>query len=349
VGDVERGPSRTGSKPTVTDVAAIAGVSFATAARALGGYGYVSAKARERVEAAAAEVGYRSNDIARALASGSTRTVGLVVGDIENPFFATVSRGLADVLEPEGYTLLLANSDEDPEREARAVDAFRTRVDGLVIAPAVRTASRQLASFDKPVVLLDRTVEGLDADRVRVNDASASSEAVRHLLALGHRRIGVVSATGAISSTSQRTRGYRAALRKAGIEPDETLIERGSFTRAGGREAALRLLDREDPPTAVFTLDSFMTSGFLTAARELGLSIPDDVALVGFDDTDWMPLIDPPVTVMAQPVLELGHEAGRLLLRRLGGDTSPARAVQLKAELVVRGSCGEARLSTAAD
>lgn len=336
-----------GATPTVSDVAERAGVSFATAARALGGYGYVGAKSREKVEAAARELGYRQNDVARALASGSTRTVGLVIGDIENPFFATVSRGLADVLEGEGYTLLLANSDEDAAREARSIAALSSRVDGLVVAPAVSSGELALRRPDKPLVVFDRTVRGLDVDSVAVDNAAAAGLAVRHLLELGHRRIGVVCAPSTISSTSSRLRGYRAELKRAGVEPDDSLIERGPFTRADAHAAALRLLSRDDRPDAVFATENYMTEGVLLAARELGLRIPDDVALVGFDDAEWMPLVDPPVTAVAQPVFEIGQEAARLLLARLAGETAPPRKVRLSARLVVRESCGAGTRSRA--
>jgi LacI family transcriptional regulator len=337
------GRDRPSSSPTVADVAQAAGVSFATAARALGGYGHVSAKARAAVEAAAAELGYRRNDVARALASGSTRSVGLVVGDIENPFFATVSRGVADVLEPEGYTLLLANSDEDPARERRAVEALRTQVDGLLIAPAASTGADRTQDPGKPLVLLDRSVTGLEADCVTVENAAGAARAVEHLLERGHKRIGIVTSGAGSSSTAQRIRGYRSALKKAGIAPDPAWeAVNPAFSPAGAHAAALALLSapRRRRVTAVFTTDNFMTHGLWLAARDLGLRVPSDLAVAAFDDIDWLTLVDPPVTAVVQPVMELGREAGRLLLRRLAEPGAPVRRVRLGTELVVRGSTG---------
>jgi LacI family transcriptional regulator len=331
------------SNPTVADVAKAAGVSFATAARALGGYGHVSAKARAKVDAAAAELGYRRNDVARALASGATRAVGLVVGDVENPFFATVSRGVADVLEPEGYTLLLANSDEDPVREARAIEALRMQVDGLLVAPAASTGADRTKDPDKPLVLLDRTVTGLDADSVTVENVAGATRAVEHLIAQGHRRVGIVTSGAGSSSTAQRIRGYRAALKKAGIAPDDAWQALNPhFTAAGAYEASLAMLGagRRTRPTAVFTTDNFMTHGLWLAARERGLRVPKDLAIAAFDDVDWLTLVDPPVTAVVQPVMELGREAGRLLLRRLAEPDAPLRRVRLATELVVRASSG---------
>jgi LacI family transcriptional regulator len=331
---------------TIRDVATRAEVSQATAARALGGYGYVSSAARRAVLQAAEELGYRPNAVAKALVSGSTKTIGLIVGDIENPFFAAAARGLADVVEDEGYTLLLANSDEDLERERQAVDVFRTQlVDGLVIAPVSGNDGhhlRLLEADNRPLVLMDRAVRGLQVDTVLVDNAGGARKAVDHLIAFGHDRIGVVSDAEEISSTAERLRGYRRALRDAGIEPDPGLVSVGPSTRAGGYEAARALLERVDRPRAIFTLNNFMTAGAVRAIRDLGLRIPDDVALVAFDELEWTTLVDPPITVVAQPVAELGRVVGSRLLARLRGDAGPARRTRLRTELIVRASCGPA-------
>lgn len=329
---------------TVREVAARAQVSQATAARALGGYGYVSATARRRVADAASQLGYRPNDVARALASGSTKTVGLIVGDIENPFFAALARGVANLVEADGYTLLLANSDEDIGHERRAVEAFRTRLaDGLIIAPVSGTEALHLRSERRPLVLVDRAIRGLAVDTVTVTNLRGAATATRHLLSLGHRRIGVVTDSPEIHSTAQRLRGYRRALRDAGVEVDSNLIAYGASSQEGGYEAALRLLTRPDRPHALFTTNNFMTVGTVRALHQLGLKMPDDVALVAFDELEWMTLIEPNITVVTQPVVEIGERAGELLLRRLAGDDAPSQHVRLKTELVVRASCGATR------
>jgi len=329
---------------TIRDVARAAGVSTATAARALGGYGHSSPAARRKVSESARSLGYRPNVVARALVSRATTTVGLVVGDIENPFFAAAARGLADVMDAHGYTVLLANADEDAGRERRAVDALRARqVDGMVVVPAPEAAPEHLAelvSAGVPLVLLDRVVVGVDADSVLARNGAGARAAVAHLAGLGHRRIGVVSDSPEITSSAERIQGYRQALRAAGITPDPGLVSIGGPTRDDGEAAALRLLDRPDRPTAVFTANNFMTVGALRAARSLGLRIPEDVALVGFDDLDWTTLVQPPVTVVRQPVADLGRVAGERLLRRLEGDDSPPRRIRLATSLIVRGSCG---------
>ena len=328
---------------TIREVARAAGVSQATAARVLGGYGYASPTARERVGRSAASLGYTPNAIARALVARATMAVGLVVGDIQNPFFAGCARGLADVLEPAGYTVLLANADEDAERERSALEALRARrVDGLVVVPAPGARLRDAVESGVALVQLDRAVRGLHADAVMVDNGAASARAVEHLLRLGHRRIGLVSDSPQISSSAERIAGYRRALRRAGADPDPALESIGGPTQADGRRSAHALLSRRDRPTALFTANNFMTVGTLLAMRDLGLRAPDDVALVGFDDLDWTTLVEPAVTVVAQPVAELGRAAGERLLARMRGDTEPPRRIRLPTSLVVRASCGAA-------
>ena len=326
---------------TIRDVARDAGVSQATAARALGGYGYASPAVRGRVRESASRLGYTPNGVARALVSRATHTVGLVVGDIENPFFAAAARCLSDVLEAAGYTVLLANADERADREALAVEALRRRrVDGLAVVPAPGTRLADVARDGAPLVQLDRYVRGLAADAVLVENAAGAAGAVAHLIGLGHRRIGIVSDTPRISSSSERLHGYRRALAAAGIPADERLVAIAGPTQADGHRAARDLLAGSDRPTALFTANNFMTVGALLAARELGLRIPDQLALVGFDDLDWTALVDPPLTAVSQPVGELGRVAGERLLARIRGDSRPARRLRLPTTLVVRGSCG---------
>ncbi len=329
---------------TLKDVARVAGLSQATAARALGGYGYASPDAVERASDAARRLGYTPNGVARALVSRATRTVGLVVGDIENPFFAAAARGLADALEGEGHTVLLANSDEHRAAEQRAIEALRShQVDGLVLASVGRADDLNAIAASSPLVLLDRSIRGVRADSVTVDNRAGARRAVEHLVTLGHRRIGIVSDHPSIASSAERLAGYRRALKDAGLPDDPGLVSIGGSTREDGHRAARALLDRADRPTALFTSNNFMTYGAVLALRELGLSVPGDVALVGFDDLDWTVLVDPPLTVVSQPVAELGATAGRLLLARIGGDESPPRRVRLPAHLIVRGSCGAVR------
>ncbi|MDE3131464.1 MAG: substrate-binding domain-containing protein [Acidobacteriota bacterium] len=331
---------------TIRDVGESAGVSQATAARVLGGYGHSSAAVRARVEAAAERLGYVPNSIARALASGLTHAVGLVVGDIENPFFAAAARGMSDVLEEHGHTLLLANSDEDLDRERTAVEALRARqVDALVVVPSAAGAFPHLraAAAAAPLVLLDRAVRGLGVDAVTADNRGGARTAVEHLIEHGHRRIGLISDDPTISTSAERIDGYRDALTAVGITADEHLISLGGATRDDGYRATRRLLESADRPTALFTANNFMTLGAMLALADLGLHVPDDISLVGFDDLEWTTLVDPPLTVVAQPTTELGAVAARRVLARLGGDGGRPRRFKLETRLIARGSCASVK------
>lgn len=327
---------------TIREVGALAGVSQATAARALGGYGHVSASVRTRVERAARELGYVPNSVARALASGSTHAVGLVIGDIENPFFAAAARGFGDVLEERGMTVLLANSDENLDRERTAVEALRARqVDAMVVVPSSTSALPHLraAAADLPLVLLDRSIRGLGVDSVTVDNLGGARSAVEHLLGHGHRRIGLVSDAPEISSSAERIEGYRAALTDAGVEVDEHLISIGGPTRTDGYAAARRLLDAPERPTALFTANNLMTVGAMLALHDLGLTVPRDISIVAFDDLEWTTLVDPPLTVVSQPATQLGEQAARRVLARLDGGGGRPRRIRLDTTLIVRSSC----------
>lgn len=328
---------------TIREVAQAANVSQATAARALGKYGYVSDDARTRVERAAKKLGYLPNSVAKALASGATNAVGLVVGDIENPFFAAAARAMTDLIEEHGHGVLLANSDEDLEREQAAVETLRARqVDGLVVVPSSAEAEPHLlaAAASAPLVLLDRAVDGLEVDSVAADNAAGARAATEHLLGHGHRRIGFVSDSLELSSSAERLSGYRAALIDAGIEHEQQLVSIGGPAAADGYRASLDLLQSDDRPTALFTANNFMTLGALRAIRSLRLAVPRDVALVGFDDLEWTTLVDPPITVVAQPAAEIGREAARLLIARLDGSDEPPHHRRLATELIIRLSCG---------
>lgn len=327
---------------TLQDVADLAGVSQATAGRALGGYGSISQDSRDRVEQAAISLGYRTNAVARALASGTTKSIGLVIGDIENPFFATVARGLSDVVQEAGYTVVLANADENWDLERQALEVLDTRsVDGLVVAPAPDSDAEALKELSRriPLVALDRTLPGLEVDTVLVDNVAGGASATRHLVDLGHREIGLVTEPPVLSSVRERIQGYEETLRAFGLEPDPGLVAVGTPKLEGGLLAATELLDSPDRPRAVFATSNTMTAAVLAATVELGLSIPDDLSLVGFDDTEWMRLVSPPITVVRQPVYDLGQATGRLLNDRINGWAGDAKQLRLKTELVVRESC----------
>ncbi len=326
-----------------------AGISRATAARALGGYGPVNAGTAARVQAAAEELGYRANAVARSMITGRTTTLGVVVGDIENAFFSRLVRGCTDVARASGYDVLLINTDEHATRERSAVRLLLERqVDGLLVAPASTHDGRHLREArdaGSPVVLVDRKVHRSGLDTVLVDGAAAARVAVGHLVDCGHARIGVVTgdtvrdesddavdpARAAISTTTDRLRGYEQALSEGGLRAEPDLVRGGDFHVASARQRARDLLAPRSRPSAVFATDSVLALGVLLALRDLGLRCPDDVSLVSFDDPPWASVVRPRLSVMAQPAYDLGATAARRLLARLGGEEGRARTVTLPA------------------
>lgn len=331
---------------TIREVAKAAGVSQATAARALSGYGSVSKSSLDSVLSAADKLGYRTNRIAQALRLGQTKTVGFIPGDLENPFFATVARHLGDALEQEGYTLLVSSSDERPDRERRIIETLRTHlVSAFVIAPSSGGDAKHLRDLVKaevPLVLIDRLASGLEADSVTVDNWASARQAVEHLHALGHRHIAMLSDNLEIDSSINRVKGYRDAVNEFGLTPASADVVFAEDSSNGAFEAALRMLRQEPRPTAMFAGDNVMTLGILRASTELGLTIPDELAVVAFDDFDLAAAIRPTISAIAQPVAEMGVRAAALLLERIHGHRGPARHEKLLTQLIIRESSGSA-------
>jgi len=345
---------------TLDDVASAAGVSRATAARVLGGYGSASEDARARVLAAAQELRYRPNALARSMKSGTTGTIGVVVSDIQLAFFSQAVRGIADAARQEGFEVILANTDEDLAAERAAIGVMLDkRVDGLIIVPSVPGESAHLQDAQDhgiPVVLLDRGSPGSACDVVVVDNHRAARNAVEHLLRLGHRRVAIVladvdarSADEAVKARPRpdagltswiRQAGWAAALREAGLAVTDDLIGRARYEREGARAVTAALLAKPDRCTAILTTDETMTLGAIDAILDAGLEIPRDISIVAFDDLPWTTLIRPPLTVVAQPVHELGVTAARRLIARLAGFDGPPETVVLRTAFVVRGSTG---------
>jgi LacI family transcriptional regulator len=334
------------SSPTIEHVAYLAGVSTATAGRAMGGYGAVSPATRERVAAAAAQLGYRRNSLARSMITGTTHTLGLVVADIENPFFARAARGVADTARAAGYEVLLVNSDHDPATERAAVRTLHEkRVDGLIIAPASTDGGPHLAellSQGTALVLLDRPIPAIEADAVVVDNEQAARGVVELLVRLGHRRIALLTGHELIHTNRARLAGYLRGLEIAGLPAEDDLIRMVDYTRGAARQEMRVVLEMADSATALFATDNVMSLGAFEGAQLAGRAVPQEVSIVGFDDLEWTTIVRPPLTVVAQPVYQLGVTAARRLLARLGGDDSPPRLWTLETELIIRGSTGPA-------
>jgi len=332
------------ARPTMSEVAALAGVGLKTVSRVVNGEGRVSRETRARVEAAIAQVGYRRNEVARSMrgmrSGQSTEDVGLLLGDLTNPFFAAVASAVIAVARSQGYAVVLASADEDPQAERSAIDGLLGRqVAGLLIVPGARDYSFLKPELDlgTPVVFVDRPGAGLEADEVVLDNAAGARMAVTHLAAYGHRRIGAIVAPSRWA-TAQRLRGFRDAMRSEVGAVDPTLIRRlptGSVAEA--ERAARELLALPDPPTAVFTTTGFMTQGLLRA-----LGPRRDVAVVGFDDFPLADMLPVPVTVVAGDPGVLGTVAAQLLFARIDGWVGAQTRRVVRPTLIPRGS-GELR------
>jgi LacI family transcriptional regulator len=328
---------------TITHVAERAGVSTATVSRVFANPGQVSEELRRRVHQAARLLGYRPSRVARNLRVGTSMTVGVVVPDIQNPFFTGIVRGIDNVLQAAGYTLLLANSDETPAREERMLSTLRAEgVAGIVFVPISGRKGRyqHLLTSALPLVAVDREPAGFRVDLVTVANTEGSRRAVEHLIANGHHEIALLGGPPQHSTASERQQGYELALSEAGIPVRQELIRHADFREAGGYAAMKALLGVSRPPTAVFVANDLMTLGALRAMHEGGRRIPEDIAVVSFDDMPLATSLNPPLTAVAQPAQEIGETAAELLLARITEPDRPVRHVVLETRLVIRASCG---------
>jgi LacI family transcriptional regulator len=328
---------------TMADVARVAGVSITTVSHVVNGTRPTSPHTAQRVHAAIERTGYSQNTIARALARARTQSIGLAISGLGNPYFTDVIAAVEARAGRAGHTVLLGDTHDDPEQELRIVRALvERRVDGLLLSPspsAGEHALRYLAAQELPVVLLDRFLPaGLDQGGTENERPTAAL--VEHLAGLGHRRIAMVAGLAGVSTTDERVRGYRLALARRGLPEDGALVVEGGSNSELARAAALRLLELPEPPTAIVSGNNVMTIGVLRALAERSLRVPDDVALVAFDDFEWADLFAPRLTVVRQPTAQLGERAVELLLSRLEAPGTPARTVRLDATFVHRDSCG---------
>ncbi|MBO2450984.1 LacI family DNA-binding transcriptional regulator [Actinomadura barringtoniae] len=326
----------------VKDVARLAGVSVATVSRVLNDSAAVTEPTRARVLAAVAELGYRPNAVARSLRTDATRTIGLIIGDILNPFFTELARAVEDEARTLGYSVVIGNADERPDRQDHYVRTLlEQRVDGLLLCPTAEITPlvRDMVAGGEPLVFLDRTLPGLEVPTVRADGAEAINELVGHLRTLGHRRLAFISGPALLSTGRERTAAFVAALGEHGLAVREDYLEAGDFQAASGRASAARLLDLGEPPEVIVAGDNLMALGALDEIRARGLRIPADVGLASYDDLPWFTHLDPPLTAIAQPVQALGRRSVRALIERVAGQD--VGSVVLSARLVVRRSCGE--------
>jgi LacI family transcriptional regulator len=325
---------------TINDVAARAGVSTATVSRALNGKSTVDPTLAAKVLAAALALGYQPNGPARNLRRQEAAVLALIISDVENPFFTAIARGVEDVAQRVGYSVVLCNSDESADKERRYIDvAIQERVAGVILSPtSTATNVDPLVARGTPVVAVDRPLPERSSDTVLVDTRLAAREATGHLLSQGYQRIACITGPSGVRTADDRLAGYRDALRAGGLRSSARLVRRTEFKAAGAHRAAADLLDASEPPDAFLIANSAMAIGVLEALRSHHRRPGRDVGLVAFDDVPWAALVEPPLSVVAQPAYEIGTVAAQLLLARIADTDRPPTTTTLGARLITRGS-----------
>lgn len=320
----------------IKDVAKQAGVSVATVSRVMAGHAGVNDATRQRVLDAIQVLEYRPDLAARRLRSRRTDTIGLIVSDIRNPFFTEISRAVEDVAYQHRMRVILCNADEDPEKEALYLDLMRDEnVSGVILSPTLPLLARfNPGDYPFPIVLVDRCDRDTAADAVVLDNADSAYRLISHLIQQGHRRIGFLY--GATSATGrQRQEGYVAAMTAHGLDVEAQAV---SATVDAARAAAAEWLKRPPLPDALVASNGLILLGLTEALQAAGLRFPDQIALAGFDDLPWTRLVEPGITVIAQPIYDLGRATIELLLQRINHPAQSVRRVVLRGELRERGS-----------
>jgi len=329
---------------TIRDIAKLAGVSVATVSRVINESPKVGEKTRERVKKIIERFGYRRNILARNLATRKTSTIGVLLSDITNPFYSEIVRGIEDEARKHGYIVIFGSTDNNPEVQKEYVNLFREqRVAGMIFASVSLDDPdvKRLFKEDIPFVLVNRKVETIRTDFVVIDNVKGAYMATEHLIKLGHRRIGFIRGPLNYSTGIDRLKGYRSALQKYDIKEDPRLIKPGNFRQESGYVAFKEFLKMKNPPSAIFASNDFMALGVLEAASEFGVKIPEDVALVGFDNINFSSLKFVNLTTVTQRKYEMGIKGLELLLREISNAGSwVPQEIYLKPRLIVRGSCG---------
>ena len=326
---------------TIRDVAEKAGVSVTTVSHVINKTRFVSEGLLKRVNDAVVELNYQPSGLARSLRTKTSGCIGVIIPDNTNTFFAEVVRGIEDHCYKQGYSVFLCNSDDDPDKEYNYIKLLREKgVDGMVLV-STGNDSESLEILDHgeiPKVIIDREIESMNSDSVLVDNLAGGYKATRHLLELGHSRIGCIKGSSQLTPSAQRLDGYVKALKEAGIAIDNNLIETGNFKSQSGGDCLMQLMKQSKPPTAVFVCNDLMAFGAFAAARQLGINVPEELSIVGFDDIAMASMIIPSLSTIAQPKRELGEIGATLLLKRIKDRDTEQSTIVLEPLLVVRES-----------
>jgi LacI family transcriptional regulator len=336
--------SRQKRKYTMQDVARLAGVSVATVSAVINGTATVSARRTERVREAMAAIDYSPDQIARSLKMGRTSVIGMVIPDVTNAFFPEVIRGVEDGARTHGYSVILCNSNEDPEQEERHLNMLSgRRVDGVLLACTNNaTAYDRMLRRRFPIVFFDRIPESPHQGAVGTDNLDASFQATRHLIEQGHRDIAFLAGNLSLSPHAKRLEGFRKAMQEANLPVSQQYLRLGNLQIESGYQNGLQLLELPAPPTAIVSSSSKMLLGLLRAMRERHVRCPEQLSVIGFDDHVWSEFFNPPLTSVAQPSYEIGRIAFEMLLKQLNRETDSqiveGQVILLKATLRIRES-----------
>jgi LacI family transcriptional regulator len=327
---------------TIKDVAREAGVSVATVSRVWNEAAFVSAETRQRVAEVATRLGYSPHGAARSLITRTTHALGVLLPDLYGEFFSEIIRGIDHTAQAAGYHILVSSSHESKDEIDAALRSMRGRVDGMIIMSPDLEARRTLHALQGsfPVVLLNGGAEAKEFDTITIENHEGAREMVRHLVARGHTRIAMIGGPERNYDAAERLRGYHTALTESGIEHEVSLVVPGDFSELSGHSAVSQLLELEPRPTAIFAANDSMAIGALSALREAGLRVPDDVAVAGFDDIPLARYMNPPLSTVHVDISQLGERAAALLLASLRKGNRPHQQLQLPTTLVIRASCG---------
>lgn len=332
---------------TMRDVAERAGVSVTSVSHVINQTRVVSDDIRERVLTAMDELGYQPNALARSLRRKETYTIGVIMTNSADPFFAEITRGVEDTCFEQGYNIILCNSDSDLDKELFYTNILtKKRVDGILFLAAGGKSTEHIRTVQErgtPLVVIDRIIPNLAVDSVLIDNARGGWLATQHLIELGHRRIGCITGPSDLTLSAERVTGYRCALQEAGLAVDESLIVRGNFQYESGYQATRQFLVQANPPTAIFACNDLMAIGAINAANKQGWSVPTRLSVVGFDDIRLALYSNPLLTTVAQPKYEMGSIAITMLLERIHHPEMPPAQKLLDTHLVVRESTAPPR------
>jgi LacI family transcriptional regulator len=330
-------------RATLKEVAKLAGVSTATVSNVLNETKFVSEEVREKVNSAIQELNYQTNIVAKSLRVKESRIIGLLISDISNPFFSILVRGIENELAKSNYSILLNNTDSSVEKEDKYLKMLiGKRVDGLIISSAGNTGDyfRSMEKPGVPMVFLNRCPDFLISDVIMTNNIKGAYSATEHLIRHGYEKIAIITGPTSISTGKDRLIGYKRALEDYSIAESDELVKEGSFSIESGYEKMKELMEQDDKPDAVFISNNSMTFGAYKYLKESGHTVPDQVAVIGYDDFDWAEIVEPPITTVRQPAYDLGVHAAKLILARIIKKQVKREMMYMDPTLIIRRSCG---------